>query len=342
MSIFDYLKERWITYTFILFAFLFSAMVYILDSSFSIRESNAHYIIAGWGLFFAAYVVIDYEILKLRIKKFRDYCLLNATSEYMDDFSYPVDREYSKLVHDIATENEVFKAEISTKSAEEMEFVIKWLHDVKVPISAAKLILENRESDLPGKFYQDIYTEIFTIEESIQRVFYEMKTNRFFDDYKITRVSTKKLIAQALKGYSNFFSYKKIGISIEGEDWEVLTDEKWSGYILSQIISNAVKYSPYEGSIVISAGRNGNETSISIKNKGNGILEKDLEHVFQKGYTSSENRAGMKATGYGLYLSKKLSDLLGHRLAVQSKYNEYAIFSLIFIGNETIHNVTKM
>lgn len=342
MRIPDYLKERWITYTFIIFAFLFSVMVYILDNSFSIRESNAQYIMTGWGLSFAVYMIIDYWALKQRVKKFRDYCRLNASSGNPDDFTYPVDNEYARLVSDIATENEVFKAEMGTKSAEEMEFITKWLHDVKVPISAAKLILENHENELPGRFYQDIYTEIFSIEESIQRVFYEMKTNRFFDDYKITRVNTKKLIAQALKGYSNFFSYKKIGITVEGEALEVLTDEKWSGYILSQIISNAVKYSPYEGNIVIRTAKNGEETEISIKNEGKGILEKDLGHVFQKGYTSSENRAGVKATGYGLYLSRKLSDLLGHRLTVQSKYNEYAMFCLIFVENETIHNVTKM
>ncbi len=216
MSIISYLKERWITYTFILFAFLFSAMVYMLDNSFSIRESNAQYIIAGWGLFFTAYAVIDYGIINIRVKRFRNYCQLNASAGDLDEFSYPVDREYARLVRDIAAVNEIFKAERGTKSAEEMEFITRWLHDVKVPISAAKLILENQESELPGRFYQDMYTEIFSIEESIQRVFYEMKTNRFIDDYKITRVSSKKLISQALKAYSNFFSYKKISISIQG------------------------------------------------------------------------------------------------------------------------------
>jgi signal transduction histidine kinase len=342
MSIIDYIKERWITYVFILFAFLFSLMVYMLDNSFSIRVSNARYIVTGWGLFFCVYVLADYWIMKYRIKKFKEYCKLNAASEYKDKFSYPMDKEYARLVHDIAGENEIFKAEMGTKSAEEMEFVTKWLHDVKVPISAAKLILENNEGKLPGNFYKDIYAEIFSIEESIQRVFYEMKTNRFYDDYRIARVSTKKLISQALKGYSNFFSYKRIGISILGEDYEVLTDEKWSGYILSQIISNAVKYSPEEGSVVISTCKDEKGISISIRNDGKGILEKDLEHVFRKGYTSSENRSGIKATGYGLYLSKKLSDLLGHKLSAQSEYNRYAIFSLTFAENETIHNVTKM
>lgn len=342
MSIIDYLKERWMTYAFIVFAFLFSAAVYVLDSSFSIRPSNALYILTGWCMFLAIFFTADYTSVKQRVRKFTEYCKLNGTSEYEAEFAYPIDKEYARLVHEIAVDKEAFKAETGTKAAEEMEFVTKWLHDVKVPISAAKLILENNENVLPGGFYRDMYTELFSIEESIQRVFYELKTNRFFDDYRVARVSTKRLVAQALKGYSNFFSYKELGISIEGDDFEVLTDEKWSTYILSQIVSNAVKYSPAKGNIVISTVKNEIGVAIAIRNEGKGILEKDIGQVFKKGYTSSENRAGIKATGYGLYLSKKLCDMLGHQLAIRSEYNKYAEFSLLFSENETLHNVTKL
>lgn len=327
---------------FILFAFLFSLAVYLLDNSLSIRPSNASYILAGWLLLFTIFIGIDYFIYNSRIKKFKDYCRLNASTECSDEFFYPSDKEYAKAVWELAVEYEKYKADNYTKAVDEMEFITKWLHDVRVPISAAKLILENHENHLPKNFYQNIYTEIFSIEESIQKVFFEMKSNQLYDDYKITNASTKKLIAQALKGYSNFFSYKKIHINIEGEDYKVLTDEKWSGYVLSQIISNAVKYSPIGGRICIHTNKEGRETTISIKNNGRGILDKDIGQLFKKGYTSSENRDGIKATGYGLYLSKKLSDLLGHQLTVKSLYNEYAEFSLTFIENETIHNVTKL
>lgn len=324
------------------FALVFSSLVYRLDKSFSISQSNARYILSGWMFLLIIFVATDYLILNSRVKRFKRYCSLHASSENFDEFSYPTDMIYAELVHNLAVEYENYKGEICTRATEELDFITKWLHDVKVPISAARLILENHEGDVPASFYQGIDREIFSIEESVQRVFYGIKTNRFYDDYKIAKVDTKRLIANSLKAYSNFFSYKKIKISIEGDYCDVLTDEKWSGYILSQIISNAVKYTPYEGSISISTIKNNNDTTISIKNSGPGILERDLGQVFNKGYTSSDNRNGMKATGYGLYLSKKLSDMLGHRLEVKSKYNEYTIFSLIFTDNETIHKVGKV
>ena len=92
----------------------------------------------------------------------------------------------------------------------------------------------------------------------------------------------------------------------------------------------------------MSTSRSGRNVTISIKNFGEGIPEEDLERVFSKGYTSTEGRNGEKATGYGLYLSKKLSDLLGHSLTVESKCREYVVFHLSFTDSDTIHNVTKL
>jgi signal transduction histidine kinase len=147
------------------------------------------------------------------------------------------------------------------------------------------------------------------------------------------------LITQALKSYSSFFSYKRLGIAVEGEDFEVLTDEKWSGYILSQLISNAVKYTPEGGKIEIVTAREGSDIAISVKNEGRGILPEDIGRIFRKGFTSSEEREGAKATGYGLFLSKKLSDKLGHSLTAESKPGAYAVFRLIFHDKDTIYNL---
>lgn len=338
MSFIKYLRERWITYVFIVFTFMFSVLVYRLDTKFTISKSNASYILVSWILLFLSFVATDYGVFNFRVKKLKKYCNLNASSQDLDEFSYPTDKEYANLVHEIVVRYEDYKAEISNKASEQLEFITKWVHDVKVPISAIRLILENDEHDMPISFYQSMDMEIFAVEQSVQRVFYEIKSNNLHEDYKIERINTKTLISHVLKGYSNLFSYKRIGISLSGESYDVLTDEKWSGYILSQILSNALKYTPDNGHISINTERADNKTTISIKNTGKGILKRDIGQIFNKGYTSSEDRKGMKATGYGLYLSKKLSHMLGHRLTVESKYGEYAIFNLVFFESETMYS----
>ena len=258
MNFRNYLKERWITYLFLFFAFLFFLMVYILDQSFSVRASNANYILAGWGILFVSFFLIDYHSCQLRINRFKEYCRLNASSEIRRDFTYPSDLIYAEAVSELASSFEVYKAENETKAAEEMEFITKWIHDVKVPISAIRLILEQQEDKLPTSLFSEYgFGGVYHRGIFAAGVLYEIKKQTvFFDDYKIRKISTKRLIAQALKGYSNFFSYKRLGISIEGDEYEVLTDEKWSGYILSQLISNAVKYTPEAGFISIRTDNN--------------------------------------------------------------------------------------
>ncbi|MFA9555737.1 ATP-binding protein [Evansella sp. AB-rgal1] len=342
MNVHQYVKERWVTFTYLLLAFLFAFTIYKLDKSLHLSDSNATYILTGWGLLTFFYIIIDYFVIKSRFEKINRFAQLKGSTEELEEFPFPLDRNFAEHLQQIVFDFEKYKGEIRTKASAEIDFITKWLHDVKVPISAAKLTLETEEDQLPPKVYKRLYTELFSIEESAQRVFYELKTNRFSDDYKISYISSKKLISTALKSYSSFFSYKKINISITGEECLVLTDEKWSSYILSQIISNAVKYTPKNGYIEITTKTDETKTIVSIKNSGVGISDKDIGQVFKKGYTSSQNRTGLKATGYGLYIAKKLSDQLGHELTVQSTLHEYVQFSLIFQENETIYNVTKM
>ncbi len=342
MNFLQYLHERWTTYLFMAAVFLFALIVYKLDVGFNITPSNACYIGLGWLILLVVYAGVDYGILKYRVSKLNDYIRFNALLEPSEHFIYPLDKKHAVLFHNLAVEYERYKSEICTKSSQQLEFVTKWLHDVKVPIAAARLVLDQHESEIPAGFYQSFDQELFFIEEAMEKVFYQIKAGSLYEDYKITKVTTKHLIAAALKGYSNFFGYKCLEIRLVGDSYQVLTDEKWSSYILSQIISNAVKYTSIGGQVQIITERNGDETTIAIKNSGQGISPQDIGQVFNRGYTSSDNRGGGKATGYGLYLAKKLSDKLGHKLTVQSEYGKYALFALTFSEAPTLHQVTKM
>jgi len=155
MNILDYLKERWILLVFLSSAFLFALAVYKLDHNFSIRDSNAGYILMGWSILFIVFVAADFCTVNSRAGKFRMFCRLNGSTDESEVFFYPTDREKAKLVRELAVEYEKYRSEIETKSAEEMEYITKWLHDAKVPIAAAKLILETQEDKIPGHIYKN-------------------------------------------------------------------------------------------------------------------------------------------------------------------------------------------
>ena len=127
MSFIDYLKEKWMTYIFAIAGFIFALTVYKLDNRVTLSPSNAAYIMTGLGLLFVIFAAVDYAVLNSRAAKLNRYCSLNAFSDDSPDaFVYPMDREYAKIVHNIMTEYEKYKADMRTQSSEQLEFITKY------------------------------------------------------------------------------------------------------------------------------------------------------------------------------------------------------------------------
>ncbi len=94
----------------------------------------------------------------------------------------------------------------------------------------------------------------------------------------------------------------------------MLTDEKWLGVVLEQLLSNALKYTP-EGAIRVYAEGD----TLVVEDSGIGIRSDDLPRVFEKGFTGYNGREDKKSTGIGLYLCSRICDRLGHGLSITSE-----------------------
>ena len=322
MRLREYIKEKWYMFIIAAVCVLFVYAVFYLERA-RLAPTSAGYILWGILIFFIIFIAADYLILRARKIGMTEFIKNGGTEEY-EPF-YPSDMAYAEEVTKLAHEFNRYRAKIAASSADELDFITKWVHDVKVPISAMKLLLESDAQDVRDR----LEMELSYIEQDTQKVLFHIKSKSFYDDYKISEYTTRSLINSSLKQFATFFAFKKISLQITGGDYKVLTDGKWSGYILSQFISNAIKHTPDNGEIIISAHHNEGETSVSVKNSGQGIDKADMERVFDRGYTSSK-REQLKATGYGLFLSKKLADKLGHTLHVSSEYESYAEFTITF------------
>ena len=332
MSVRKYIKERWYLFLVVLFAFIFSFSVYLLDERL-ISNQNIEYIFLGLLLSFVFYVSIDFFVLNHRVKNLSKY-IKNGGTENIG-FGYPTDILIAEDVNFLANKFNVYRAKIASDSADELDFATKWVHDVKTPISAMMLIIESEDIEK-----ERLEMELLSVEQNIQKVLFHIKSKSFYDDYKIREVSIRDLITPTLKKHVSFFAYKKISLVLDKDNYIVLTDDKWSGYIISQLLSNAVKHTPTGGTINISVSKIDEKIKVAIKNLGKGIKSANLFNIFNRGYTSEDFRSGSSSTGYGLYLSKKLADKLGHELYVTSEYGEYAEFHLLF--NIKNNGVTKM
>ena len=112
-------------------------------------------------------------------------------------------------------------------------------------------------------------------------------------------------------------------IDIEAVEGTAYSDEKWLEFIVNQLIGNAIKYTrERDGKVIIHTIRNENNIVLTIEDNGIGIIDKDINRVFEKGFTGENGRKFGSSTGIGLYLCKKLAEQLGLGLTLTSKVGE--------------------
>lgn len=324
MTIFDYLKDRKYVLYCAFCIILFSLSVRLFSDNINYNNGNIEYISSGSIIFFIFFLTIDFITLKIRINKMIDY--IRNTENNEDVFNTPIEKTYANEISRLIDKLNEYNLKVSKEYNEELEFVTKWVHDIKVPISSMKLQIENSE-EINREMLE---LELMSIEENTQKILYRIKAKSFYDDFKIVECNIKELVFNVLKNYATFFSIKRLELKLEIDEYNVLTDSKWSNYIISQYISNAIKYSNTNGEISIKSYKEKNIVTIFVKNSGDGIKSNDLNGIFNRGYTATSNRLNSNSTGYGLYLSKKLASKLGHKLYAKSQYKKFAEFAIVY------------
>ena len=130
--------------------------------------------------------------------------------------------------------------------------------------------------------------------------------------------------------YAPLLEEKKFSIQNELGTETVFTDRRGLQFMLGQIISNVIKYSDDTAKLIISLDRTEKGTILSFTDNGIGVQDYDLPYIFQKGFTGNSANSRNKATGMGLYLTKKMADDLSLKLEAASEYNKYFRISIHF------------
>lgn len=222
------------------------------------------------------------------------------------------ERDLEEIVELLKKENFDTVAEAAEKFNKTVEYYTVWAHQIKTPISAMKLTLQNEDS--PSS--RQLSSELFRIEQYVDMVMAYLRLNSETSDFVFKKHSADRLLRNSVKRFSAEFIGRKIKLSYEIKDFEILTDEKWFSFVFEQILSNALKYTPPEGTIRIFSEK---PSTVCIADTGIGIAEEDLPRIFEKGYTGKNGRSDLRASGIGLYLCKTVCDRLGCGIAVQSK-----------------------
>ncbi len=242
----------------------------------------------------------------------------------------PGKKQEERNVHAILCDMERSMSEqVSEKqrtSREYKEYIEMWVHEIKIPIATAKMILENHKEMDYG-----FGAQIDRLEKYVEQALFYARSSDVEKDYFINKIELKKVVEQALLQRKTELMSKHTSIQIENCDIEVYSDSKWLEFLIGQVLDNSIKYSKEEGlTLTIYANDGKEQTLLCIKDNGIGVNAEEVERVFDKGFTGSNGRKYKKSTGIGLYLCKKLCRRLGHHMLFTSKEGTGSMVTFVF------------
>lgn len=332
MNIGKYIKEK--KENIILFIILVIILLFLLDL-FGVNKYLTIMILSLLSIYF----IVDFLTFYLKRKKYYDNFLNNLNlldkkyliletleePEFLDgkffyDALYKIDKSMMENINNYRNETEDFK-----------EYVEMWIHEIKIPIAGLMLMYHNNKT--VNKNFLD---QLNSLDNLTDQILYYVRSNYAEKDFLIKEASMDKIINEVLLKNKDSILENHIDVTVDVKNIKVLTDSKWLVFILNQIINNSIKYCDKnrKSYIMFYIEDNEKETTLHIKDNGIGVNASDLKHVFDKSFTGENGRKMRNSTGFGLYISKKLIEKLGHKISATSEENKYFEIAITFGKND--------
>jgi len=231
-----------------------------------------------------------------------------------------VETEYQQLLTLLHEEQRRLTGIQHRRYQDMIDYYTIWPHQIKTPIAAMRLHLQNEDSPLS----RTLSLELTRIEQYVEMILACLRLGSDSTDYVFRECDLDSIIRPAIRRFSGEFISRRLKLDYQPVEMKVVTDEKWLGFVLEQVLSNALKYTREGGISIYKEG----ETTLCIRDTGVGIAAEDLPRIFEKGYTGMNGRADQKASGLGLHLCKRICSNLGHRISVRSVVNEGTTVSI--------------
>ena len=341
-SIFSFLKIRKVP------IIIFTGIVVIFGILFYLYDIPFDAIIYGSELSFvwsAVCLLIDFYKYYKRHKLLhinREQFFENA--EELPEYRDIIECDYQELVKELSQAKQDFISQNRIARKELLDYYGMWVHQIKTPIAAMDILLQNTEQFLYEEDIvnsrinkrleiiqesipvSDMKMELFKIEQYVEMALNYLRVEDISSDLSFKKHAVDDMVRQVIRKYAKIFISKKTKMNFKPTGSYIVTDDKWFVFVLEQLISNALKYTK-QGQISIYM----EDKSLVIEDSGIGIPAEDLPRIFEKGFTGYNGRENKKSTGIGLYLCKNIMDKLQWNITADSE-----------VGSGTKIYLTKM
>ena len=236
------------------------------------------------------------------------------------------EQDYQAIIVLLRELNEAQREQFAAHSRDMMEYYTTWAHQIKTPLASMRLALQNEDTPLA----RQLNRELFRTEQYVGMVMAYLRLDEGAGDYVFRACRLDELLRQSIRRFSAEVIERRLRLDFRPTGLTVLTDEKWLGFVLEQLLSNALKYTREGGIRIYSDGPD----ALLIEDTGIGIAPEDLPRIFECGYTGLNGRYDKRASGIGLYLSRRICDRLAIRLSAVSAVGQGTAMRLTFERRE--------
>lgn len=229
--------------------------------------------------------------------------------------------------------------QLAASQAALREMISNISHDLKTPLTVLNNYLELLGDESIASSEQErteylgiAYNKNLDLQRLIHNLFEVTRMEGGTAVYRLEWVAASQLTAEAGRKYGDMICDRGISFLIRTDDTLELKIDKnkiWS--VLDNLVYNALRYTPEDGSISITVRRAGKQAELIVADTGEGIAPEHLPHIFERFYKISQERGEKDgSSGLGLYIVKTTVEAMGGTVSAASTPGIGTIFSMTF------------
>lgn len=223
--------------------------------------------------------------------------------------------------------------ELASTEIMKTDFISNVSHELKTPIS----VIQNFSAMLQSEGLTDSERKEYAIKihEATKRL-----SILVTDILQLSRLENQKIVVnksnynlseqlcRCILGFEQVWEDKNIELNSDLDDGlELNSDENLLDIVWNNLISNALKFTPENGTVEITAKKSDGYAVVSVKDNGCGMSARDVKHIFDKFYQADTSHA-TKGNGLGLALVKEIITLIQGEITVESSQGVGSVFTV--------------
>ncbi len=281
--------------------------------------------------------VFDFVRRKLTVDRPTKKILAATEKISKGDFSVrlSIDHEYGKYnQYDLIMENlNVMVAELQKTKILKTDFIANVSHEVKTPLAviqnyAALLQKEGLNEEERASYAQTLIQACKRVTDLITNILKLNKLENQAIQEEKKRFDLTESLAEVVLGYESLIEKKNLQLDCDFQDVTVTSVQSLLEIVWNNLLSNAIKFTENGGKISLSLQKKGGDVEVSVSDTGCGISPQNGEKIFEKFYQGDTSHSG-EGNGLGLALVKRVIDLLGGEISVQSELNKGSTFTIL-------------